>query len=69
MQKNKLASVLLLLTSVLCLAGCGNGETDQTAVGSQNEETLVFEENMEIGNLEVCRLTVRFGNWKTDCLL
>ncbi|MCI9081841.1 MAG: linear amide C-N hydrolase [Lachnospiraceae bacterium] len=52
MQKNKLASVLLLLTSVLCLAGCGNGETDQTAVGSQNEETLVFEENMEIGNLE-----------------
>ena len=52
MQKNKLASGLLLLTSVLCLAGCGNGETDQTAVGSQNEETLVFEENMEMGNLE-----------------
>lgn len=52
MQKNKLASGLLLLTSVLCLAGCGNGETDQTAAGSQNEETLVFEENMEMGNLE-----------------
>jgi len=52
MQKNKLASGLLLLISVLYLAGCGNGETDQTAVGSQNEETLVFEENMETGNLE-----------------
>lgn len=57
MQKNKVVSGLLLLTSILCLAGCGNGETDQPAVGSQNEETLVFEENMETENLESVLLT------------
>lgn len=52
MQKNRLASGLLLLTSVLCLAGCKNVETDQMTEGSQNKETLVSEENMETENLE-----------------
>ncbi len=57
MQKNRLASGLLLLTSVLCLAGCKNVETDQMTEGSQNKETLVSEENMETENLESVLLT------------
>lgn len=57
MQKNRLASGLLLLTSVLCLAGCKNVETDQMTVGSQNKETLVTEETMEMENLESVLLT------------
>lgn len=52
MRKNRLACGLLLLTSVLCLAGCRNVETDQMTVGGQNKETLVSEENMETENLE-----------------
>ena len=57
MQKNRLASGLLLLTSVLCLAGCKNVETDQMTVGSQNKETLVSGETMEMENLESVLLT------------
>ncbi len=57
MQKNRLASGLLLLTSVLCLAGCKNVDTDQMTEGSQNKETLVSEENMETENLENVLLT------------
>ncbi len=57
MQKNRLASGLLLLTSVLCLAGCKNVDTDQMTEGSQNKETLVSEENMETENLESVLLT------------
>lgn len=57
MQKNRLASGLLLLASVLCLAGCKNVETDQMTVGSQNKETLVSEENMETENLKSVLLT------------
>lgn len=52
MRKNRLASGLLLLTSVLCLAGCRNVEADQMTVGGQNKEILVSEENMETENLE-----------------
>ncbi len=44
MWKNRSVSGLLLLTSVLCLAGCKNVETDQMIVGGQNKETLVSEE-------------------------
>lgn len=57
MRKNRLASGLLLLTSVLCLAGCKNAETDQMTMGGQNKETLVSEENMETENLENVLLT------------
>lgn len=52
MRKNRLASGLLLLTSVLCLAGCKNAGTDQMTMGGQNKETSVSEENMETENLE-----------------
>lgn len=57
MRKNGLASGLLLLTSVLCLAGCKNAGTDQMTMGGQNKETLVSEENMETENLENVLLT------------
>lgn len=57
MRKNRLASELLLLTSVLCLAGCKNVKTDQMTVSGQNKETLVSEENMEMENLENVLLT------------
>ncbi len=57
MRKNRLASGLLLLTSVLCLAGCKNVEPDQMTVGGQNKETLVSEENMETENLQNVLLT------------
>ena len=43
MQKKRLAFGLLLLASVLCLAGCENVETDQMTMGGQNEETLISE--------------------------
>ncbi len=57
MRKNRLASGLLLLTSVLCLAGCKNAGTDQMTMGGQNKETSVSEENMETENLENVLLT------------
>ena len=57
MRKHRFASGLLLLTSVLCLAGCRNAETDQMTAGGQNKETFVSEENMETENVENGLLT------------
>ena len=57
MWKNRLASGLLLLTSVLCLVGCQNAKTDQMTVGGQNKETLISEGNMDTENIESVSLT------------
>lgn len=57
MWKNRLASGLLLLMSVFCLAGCKNMKADQMTVGGRNKETLVSEENMEMENIENVLLT------------
>lgn len=57
MRKNRLASGLLLLMFVLCLAGYKDVEIDQMTVGGQNKETLVSEKNMETENLENVLLT------------
>ncbi len=68
MWKNRSVSGLLLLTSVLCLAGCRNAETDQMTVGGQDKETLVSEENMETENLENVLLTNEIMEFWLFCL-
>lgn len=74
MQKNRLASGLLLLMSVLCFTGCKNMKTDQMTVDGQNKEALVSEENVlltnEIRELENGLSAVRYeGDYGFDAFL
>ncbi len=57
MQKNIWFSGLLLFLLVLWLAGCGNREVKQIAMGDQNNDRSVFRGNLKMDNLKSVQLT------------